>query len=128
MQVFTRIFYHMEYSPLAPEITRNPYPTYAALRREAPVYRTPEGLLAVSRYADVLSILRDSARFSSAAMGDLVNQVKSVSLDDARQNDSRPSPWKRRTQPTAITTMARWCSRPTRRSDEIRDCRRRKSR
>ncbi len=75
----------MEYSPLDPEITRNPYPTYAALRREAPVYRTPQGLLAVSRYADVLAILRDPARFTSAAMGDLVNQVKSVSAPQEHQ-------------------------------------------
>ncbi len=75
----------MEYSPLDPEITRNPYPVYAILRREAPVYRTPLGFLAVSRYADVLAILRDPARFTSAAMGDLVNQVKSVSASEEHQ-------------------------------------------
>ncbi len=75
----------MEYSPLDPEVTRNPYPAYAVLRREAPVYRTPLGFLAVSRYADVLAILRDPARFTSAAMGDLVNQVKSVSVPDEHQ-------------------------------------------
>ncbi len=75
----------MEYNPLAPDITRNPYRSYALLRREAPIYRTPLGFLAVSRYDDVLAILRDPIRFSSAAMDDLVNQVKSVSLDDAHQ-------------------------------------------
>ena len=70
----------MEYSPLAPEITRNPYPVYAILRREAPVY-PPLGFLAVSRYADALAILRDPARSSSVAMGDLIDQVKSVSVE-----------------------------------------------
>ncbi len=75
----------MEYSPLDPEVTHNPYPAYAVLRREAPVYRTPLGFLAVSRYADVLAILRDPARFSSAAMGDLIDQVKSVSVEEQHQ-------------------------------------------
>ncbi len=75
----------MEYNPLDPDITRNPYPVYAHLRREAPIYRTPLGFLAVSRSRDVLAILRDPARFSSSAMGDLVNQVKSHSLDDQHQ-------------------------------------------
>ncbi|MEE8164343.1 MAG: cytochrome P450 [Myxococcota bacterium] len=75
----------MEYNPLDPEITQNPYPTYAALRREAPVCRTAQGLIVVSRYADALAVIRDPVRFSSAAMGDLVNQVKSVSADDEHQ-------------------------------------------
>ncbi len=75
----------MEYSPLDPEVTRDPYPAYAALRREAPIYRTPLGFLAVSRYADALAILRDPARFSSAAMAALVDEVKSQSLDMAHQ-------------------------------------------
>ena len=57
----------MEYNPLDPDITRNPYPVYAYLRREAPIYRTPLGFLAVSRYRDVLAILRYPARFSSSA-------------------------------------------------------------
>ncbi len=70
----------MDCSRLDAEVTRNPYPTYTVLRREAPVY-PPLGFLAVSRYADVLAILRDPARFSSVAMGDLIDQVKSVSVE-----------------------------------------------
>ncbi len=53
----------MEYNPLAPDITRNPYPSYAFLRREAPIYRTPLGFLAVSRYDDLIAILRDPTPF-----------------------------------------------------------------
>ncbi len=71
----------MDRSRLDAEVTRNPYPAYRVLRREAPVYRTPLGFLAVSRYADVLAILRDPARSSSVAMGDLIDQVKSVSVE-----------------------------------------------
>ena len=72
----------MEYNPLDPEVTRNPYPSYAFLRREAPVYRTPLGFAAVSRYADVLEILRHPEAFSSSAMGDLIGQVKAMSHED----------------------------------------------
>ena len=70
----------MDRSRLDAEVTRNPDPVYAVLRREAPVY-PPLGFLAVSRYADVLAILRDPARSSSLAMGDLIDQVKSVSVE-----------------------------------------------
>ena len=75
----------MRYNPLDPELTRNPYPAYASLRREAPIARSALGFLVVSRYADVLAILRDPDRFSSSAMGALVDSVKDQSLDDAHQ-------------------------------------------
>lgn len=45
---------------LAPEVRQNPYPLYAALRREAPVHWDPGlGRWVVSRYADVAVLLRD---------------------------------------------------------------------
>ena len=72
----------MDYNPLDPEVTRNPYPYYAFLRREVPVCRTPLGFLAVSRYDDVLEILRHPDQFSSSAMGDVINQVKSLSHEN----------------------------------------------
>ncbi|MGN6475181.1 MAG: cytochrome P450 [Mycobacteriales bacterium] len=44
-----------------------PYPTYAALRESAPVYRNPDlGFFALSRHADVVAAFRDDARFSNA--------------------------------------------------------------
>jgi hypothetical protein len=53
---------------MAPALRANPYPVYAELRRERPVCRVePGGLWAVSRYSDVLAILRDPARFSNQA-------------------------------------------------------------
>jgi cytochrome P450 len=55
------------YSPYAYEIHEDPYPTYARLREEAPLYRNDElGFWALSRHADVLAGFRDSERFSSA--------------------------------------------------------------
>ncbi len=68
----------MEYDPVDPAVTRNPYPHYAWLRREAPVYRTPQGLVAVSRYADVRGVLNRPGIFSSSAMGDVINGLKAM--------------------------------------------------
>ncbi|MCZ6784630.1 MAG: cytochrome P450 [Proteobacteria bacterium] len=71
----------MEYNPFDPAVVRNPYPTYAVLRREAPVYRTALDFAAVSRYADVLHVLRSPELFSSSAMRDLIDRVKETSPD-----------------------------------------------
>ena len=38
---------------------RDPYPLYAKLRETSPVFRLQSGLLLVTRYADVDSVLRD---------------------------------------------------------------------
>lgn len=55
------------YSPYAYEIHEDPYPTYARLRAEAPVYRNEAaGFWALSRHADVVEAFRDHVRFSSA--------------------------------------------------------------
>jgi cytochrome P450 len=55
------------YSPYAYEMHDDPYPTYARLREEAPLYRNDEdGFWALSRHADVLAAFRDSDLYSSA--------------------------------------------------------------
>jgi cytochrome P450 len=57
----------LRYSPYDYEIHDDPYPTYARLREEAPLYRNDElGFWALSRHADVTAAFRDTARFSSA--------------------------------------------------------------
>ena len=57
----------LTYSPYAYEIHEDPYPTYARLRAEAPVYRNEDGRFwALSRHADVVEGFRDNMRFSSA--------------------------------------------------------------
>jgi cytochrome P450 len=43
----------------------DPYPTYAALRRAAPVLRLPDGSLFLTRHADVQAVYRDPAAFTS---------------------------------------------------------------
>jgi cytochrome P450 len=55
------------YDPYAYEIHEDPYPTYARLRAEAPLYRNDErGFWALSRYHDVMAAFRDSERFSNS--------------------------------------------------------------
>jgi cytochrome P450 len=56
-----------EYNPFAPEVKEDPYPYYAWLRAERPVYQNETlGFWAISRYADVVAAARDTEAFSSA--------------------------------------------------------------
>ena len=59
----------VEFSAYAYEFHEDPYPLYAQLRDEAPVYHNikgPEGeFWALSRHADVLSAFKDTRRFSN---------------------------------------------------------------
>lgn len=76
----------LAFDPYAYEIHEDPYPTYARLREEAPVFHNPDrGFWALSRHADVLEAFRDSERFSSS---------HGVSLDPAASG------------PTAYKTMS----------------------
>ena len=55
------------YDPYSYEIHEDPYPTYARMRDEAPLYRNDErGFWALSRHTDVMAAFRDSDRFSNA--------------------------------------------------------------
>jgi len=53
-------------NPVAPETVANPFPFWAWLRREAPVYEVPgAGYYLISRYQDVRRVAEDSETFSS---------------------------------------------------------------
>lgn len=55
------------FSPYAYEIHEDPYPTYAKLRREAPVYRNDEfDFWAFARHEDVLGAFRNVDAYSNA--------------------------------------------------------------
>ncbi len=55
------------YSPYAYEIHEDPYPVYARLRSEAPVYRNDEfDFWALSRHQDVLAAFRNVDAFSNS--------------------------------------------------------------
>ena len=57
----------MDFSPYDYQLHADPYPLYARLRDEAPLYRNDElDFWALSRHEDVVAVFRDPARFSSA--------------------------------------------------------------
>ena len=57
----------LAYSPYDYAIHEDPYPTYARLREEAPLYRNDDlDFWALSRHPDVVAAYRDSSVFSSA--------------------------------------------------------------
>jgi len=57
----------VEYNPYLHEVQDNPYPYYARMRDEAPVYYNDTvGFYALSRYADVLAAHKDPATFISS--------------------------------------------------------------
>lgn len=56
----------IRYDPFSYEVHKDPYPIYAWMREHAPVHHNRErNFWALSRYADVLSALRDPARFTN---------------------------------------------------------------
>ena len=58
-----------DYNPFLPQVRADPYPYYAALRREAPVAQAAGlPIYTVSRYDDVLHILQHPETFSSTAL------------------------------------------------------------
>lgn len=65
----------VEFSPYAYEFHEDPYPLYARLREEAPVYHNPDvDFFALSRHEDVLAAFKDPKRFSN---------IHGVSIDPA---------------------------------------------
>ncbi|MFL6648094.1 MAG: cytochrome P450, partial [Sulfurifustaceae bacterium] len=49
----------LDFNPLAPEVTANPYPFYDRFRSAAPVFKTPLGRWFLTRHSDVSLVLRD---------------------------------------------------------------------
>ena len=48
------------FNPMDPEFVADPYPTYHRLRAEDPVHRSPLGFWVLTRYEDVVGVLRDA--------------------------------------------------------------------
>lgn len=70
-----------DYNPLLPAVQADPYPYYAMLRADAPVYFNEKlGWYIVSRYEDVVASAKNPAVFSSARA-----VVRSERLDEAEK-------------------------------------------
>ena len=64
---------YRDYDPFDPAVTTDPYPYYAALRRQSPVHHVAQyDLWAVSRHHDVMTVLHDAATFTNQAMAEVV--------------------------------------------------------
>ncbi|HEY7648805.1 MAG TPA: cytochrome P450 [Methylomirabilota bacterium] len=57
----------IHFNPMAPEFLADPYPTYHRLRAEDPVHWSPLGFWVLTRYDDVVAVLRDQ-RFAKEPM------------------------------------------------------------
>lgn len=72
----------MQFNPFDPHVKQNPFPSYAELRREAPVYKLePMGFWLVTRYDDVQFVLKSPHLFSSEGMAGpqgLQDQIRSI--------------------------------------------------
>ena len=89
----------VEYNPYDYAIHEDPYPTYARLRAEAPLYRNEEkDFWAFSRHADVAAGFRDSETYSNshgvsldpAASGPHAHQTMSfLAMDPPRHTRMR---------------------------------------
>ena len=75
---------------VSPEVLECPYDFYRRVREEAPVHQTPLGFWVVSRYDDVLSVVRDTERFSSDMRNSFVSGPPSDELK-AIQAEGYPS-------------------------------------
>ena len=65
------------FNPMDPEFVADPYPTYHRLRTEDPVHRSPLGFWVLTRYEDVVGVLRDH-RFAKEAIAAFVAQKLGV--------------------------------------------------
>jgi cytochrome P450 len=69
------------YEPFDAEVQADPYPTYARMRRAAPVHYVESlDAYAVSRHADVRRVMHDHRTFSSEAMAALVSRPVEYSI------------------------------------------------
>jgi pimeloyl-[acyl-carrier protein] synthase len=61
----------VSFNPMDPAFIADPYPTYHRLRAEDPVHLSPLGFWVLTRYDDVLAVLRDP-RFAKEAIASFV--------------------------------------------------------
>jgi pimeloyl-[acyl-carrier protein] synthase len=56
------------FNPFDPQFTQDPYPHYELLREHAPVHRHPLGVVVISRYKDVRTVLLDHTCSTTLAL------------------------------------------------------------
>jgi len=82
------------YNPFDPTVAENPFEYYAALREQAPVYKTPMGFYIVSTYALCIEAIRDPEAYSSrftAAMGGGMGGTEALDRSDVPESPVPPT-------------------------------------
>lgn len=69
-----------QFNPFLPEVIEDPYPFYRRLRAEDPVHRTPMGFWVLTRYDDVVTVLRDQ-RFGRKGFESLLAAIYGSGAD-----------------------------------------------
>ena len=83
---------NIEYDPFSPKFRADPYPIYKQLREHAPVYWAEQSKMwVISRYDDVLAVLKDTQRFSSDAMASVLTGSTRRYAESAPPGTPRPS-------------------------------------
>jgi cytochrome P450 len=77
-----------DYTYPSPEVIECPFAFYKALRDEAPVHRLPDGTYLVSRWDDVLKVVRSPAIFSN-----LIGPTNDQILGGPRVGGDESGPW-----------------------------------
>ncbi len=79
----------IDFDPFDLGVRTDPYSRYARLRSEAPVYHAHRARAwVVSRYDDVLAVLKDTERFSSDAVGTV--QLGATAADSSTAGGGKP--------------------------------------
>ena len=79
-----------DYNPFDPEVAENPFEYYAALREQAPVYRTPMGFFMVSTHRLCLEAIRETKAFSSRFAAAMAGGMGGSNALDKGQVDETP--------------------------------------
>ena len=83
---------NIAYDPFSPEFRVDPYPVYENLRRFEPVHWAPQSRMwVISRYDDVVAVLKDTQRFSSDAMASVLTGSTRRYAESAPPGTPRPS-------------------------------------
>ncbi|HET6885833.1 MAG TPA: cytochrome P450, partial [Rubrobacteraceae bacterium] len=74
------------FDPLDPDYLADPYPFYARFRREAPVFYAPRiDFWVVSRYEDILEIVKDPETFSNARVQEPLYPLMPEALENLKR-------------------------------------------
>lgn len=102
----------LEHAPFESPQLEDPYPFYARARKEEPVFYNPKlDLWYVSRYEDVATVLKDTARFTSAGAHQANFELPPAVREILQQGYYPPTPTLVDNDPPSHTRVRRYTSK-----------------